>query len=116
MWDEVDALLLPVPPGHPSLADVAADPVGVNSRLGRLTTFASLLDLCAVAVPAGRRDDDLPFGVPLVAPTFADEPLLNLAARWCGEPARFTATRTRAWSAFRAAEDGSHLGQTDAVP
>ena len=85
LWWEVDALLLPVTPGHPTLAEVAADPVGVNSRLGVYTNFVNLLDLCAIAVPAGRRSDGLPFGVQLVAPAFADLPLLDLAARWCGE-------------------------------
>jgi allophanate hydrolase len=37
-------------------------------------------------VPAGQRADGLPFGVQLVAPAFADGPLLDLAAGWCGEP------------------------------
>ncbi|MDX6221724.1 MAG: allophanate hydrolase, partial [Frankiales bacterium] len=86
MWDEVDALLLPVTPGHPTLAEVAADPVGVNSRLGVYTNFVNLLDLCAIAVPSGRRSDGLPFGVQLIAPAFADRQLLDLASRWCGEP------------------------------
>jgi allophanate hydrolase len=86
VWTEADALLLPVTPEHPTLAEVAADPVGVNSRLGRFTNFVNLLDLCAVAVPAGHRPDGLPFGVQLIAPAFADGPLLDLAARWCGEP------------------------------
>jgi allophanate hydrolase len=86
VWTEVDALLLPVTPGHPTLAAVAADPIGVNGRLGTYTTFGNLLDLCAIAVPAGRRDDNLPFGVQLIAPAFADAPLLDLAARWCAEP------------------------------
>ncbi|MDX6227752.1 MAG: allophanate hydrolase [Frankiales bacterium] len=86
MWDEVDALLLPVTPGHPTLAEVAADPVGVNSRLGVYTNFVNLLDLCAIAVPSGRRSDGLPFGSQLIAPAFADRPLLDLASRWCGEP------------------------------
>ncbi|WP_448627627.1 allophanate hydrolase [Geodermatophilus sp. URMC 64] len=81
-----DALLLPVTPGHPTLAEVAADPVGVNARLGTYTNMVNLLDLCAVAVPAGLRDDGLPFGVQLLAPAFADRPLLDLAARSCGEP------------------------------
>ncbi|GAB2907307.1 allophanate hydrolase [Rhodococcus aerolatus] len=84
-WDRVDALLLPVAPGHPTLAEVAADPVGPNTRLGTYTNFANLLDLCAVAVPAGSRDDGPPFGVQLVAPAFADGPLLDLASVWCGE-------------------------------
>ena len=73
-------------PGHPTLAQVAADPVGVNGRLGTYTNMVNLLDLCAVAVPAGRRADGLPFGVQLMAPAFADRPLLDLAARWTGEP------------------------------
>jgi allophanate hydrolase len=47
--------------------------------------MVNLLDLCAVAVPAGRRADGLPFGVQLIAPAFADRPLMDLAARWLGE-------------------------------
>jgi allophanate hydrolase len=85
IWARVDALLLPVTPGHPTHAEVAADPVGVNSRLGTYTNFVNLLDLCAIAVPAGRRANGLPFGVQLVAPAFADRPLLDLASSWCGE-------------------------------
>jgi allophanate hydrolase len=89
-----DALLLPVTPGHPTLAEVAADPVGVNARLGTYTNMVNLLDLCAVAVPAGLRDDGLPFGVQLLGPAFADRPLLDLAARWLGEPEEPVATRS----------------------
>jgi allophanate hydrolase len=85
LWTDVDALLLPVTPTHPTLAEVAADPVGVNSRLGTYTNFVNLLDLCAVAVPSGRRSDGLPFGTQLIAPAFADRPLLDLASRWCAE-------------------------------
>ena len=86
VWPDVDALLLPVTPGHPRLADVAVDPLGVNARLGQYTAFVNLLDLCAVAVPAAARADGLPFGVQFIAPAFADRPLLDLAALWCGEP------------------------------
>ncbi|HVU74210.1 MAG TPA: allophanate hydrolase [Mycobacteriales bacterium] len=85
-WSDVDALMLPVTPGHPTHAEVAADPLGANARMGTFTNFVNLMDLCAVAVPAGARDDGLPFGVQLVAPAFADAPLLDLASRWCGEP------------------------------
>ncbi len=81
-----DALLLPVTPGHPTLGEVSADPIGVNARLGTYTNMVNLLDLCAVAVPAGERADGLPFGGQLIAPAFADRPLLDLAARWLGEP------------------------------
>lgn len=84
-WDLLDALLMPVTPSHPTLAEVTADPVGVNSELGRFTNMTNLLDLCAVAVPAGMRSDGLPFGVQLLAPAFSDWKLLDLAFRWCGE-------------------------------
>jgi allophanate hydrolase len=83
----LDALLLPVTPTHPTLAEVAADPIGVNSRLGRFTNMTNLLDLCAVAVPGPPRADGLPFGVQLLAPAGHDHALLDLAAAWCGEPA-----------------------------
>ncbi|MCU1575272.1 MAG: Amidase [Micrococcaceae bacterium] len=51
--DGFDALIVPTTPFHPTLAEVAADPVGVNSRMGTYTNFCNLFDLCAVAVPAG---------------------------------------------------------------
>jgi allophanate hydrolase len=85
VWDVADALLLPVTPCHPTLDEVAADPVGVNTRLGTYTNFVNLLDLCAIAVPADERPDGLPFGVQLIAPAFADDRLLDLAAVWTGE-------------------------------
>ena len=69
---DADALLLPTTPGHPTLAEVAADPVGANTRLGRFTNSANLLDLCAVAVPAGEVRG-LPFGVMLLGPAHGDE-------------------------------------------
>jgi allophanate hydrolase len=87
----VDAVLLPVTPGHPTAADVAADPVGVNTRLGIYTNMANLLDLCAIALPMAPRADELPFGVQLLAPAFADRPLLGLAARILGEGADLVA-------------------------
>lgn len=86
-WAEIDALLLPVTPTHPSLAEVAADPVGVNSRLGTFTNMTNLLDLCAIAVPGPARADGLPFGVQLLAPAGGDDLLADLGARWCGEAA-----------------------------
>ncbi len=85
VWAAVDALLLPVTATHPTLAEVDADPVGVNTRLGRFTNMTNLLDLCAVAFPGPGRGDGLPFGVQLLAPAGCDFALLDLAARWCDE-------------------------------
>lgn len=75
---DADALLLPTTPGHPTLAEVAADPLGANARLGRFTNSTNLFDLAAAAVPAGEVDG-LPFGVMLVGPAFTDERLARIA-------------------------------------
>ncbi|HWF36286.1 MAG TPA: allophanate hydrolase [Solirubrobacteraceae bacterium] len=82
LWEVVDALLLPTTPMHPTHAQVAADPVAVNARLGRFTNFVNLMDLAALALPAGARPDRLPFGVTLLAPAFGDRRLLDLGERW----------------------------------
>lgn len=74
----VDALLTPTTTGHPTIAEVAADPVGTNSRLGRFTTFTNLLGLAAVAVPAGTAGG-LPFGIMFTGPAGDDERLAQLA-------------------------------------
>jgi len=86
MWESVDALLLPVAPTHPTFDEVAADPIGVNTELGRYTNMTNLLDLCAVAFPGPMRGDGLPFGVQLLGPAGHDDVLIDLAARWAGEP------------------------------
>ncbi|WP_405546231.1 allophanate hydrolase [Streptomyces phaeochromogenes] len=75
---DADALLLPTAPGHPTLAEVAADPLGSNARLGRFTNSTNLFDLAAVAVPAGEVAG-LPFGVMLIGPAFTDERLALIA-------------------------------------
>lgn len=77
----VDALLLPTAPFHPSIAEVQADPVGVNSRVGTYTTFLNVLDLAAVAFPAPGRPE---FGLSLIGPAFTDLALLDLAERFTG--------------------------------
>ena len=47
LFREHDALLLPTAPFCPTLAEVAVDPIGVNSRLGTYTNFVNLCDLAA---------------------------------------------------------------------
>jgi allophanate hydrolase len=87
LWSAGEALLMPTAPLHPTQAQVAAEPVAVNQRLGRFTNFVNLMDLCAIAMPARPRSDGLPFGVTLIAPAFADARLTMLAAAWAGERA-----------------------------
>lgn len=75
-----DALLIPTAPFHPTLAEVAADPVGVNSLMGTYTNFCNLFDLCAVAVPAGEVDG-AQFGLTVVGRTFEDAVAADIARR-----------------------------------
>jgi allophanate hydrolase len=78
--DGFDALLIPTAPFHPTLAEVAADPVGVNSLMGTYTNFCNLFDLCAVAVPAGEVDG-AQFGLTVVGRTFDDAVAADIARR-----------------------------------
>jgi len=82
---DADALLLPTTTAQPTIAAVAADPVGANSRLGIYTNFCNLFDLCAVAVPAGRADGG-EFGVMVLARAFADRVAVDVAALLSGAP------------------------------
>jgi allophanate hydrolase len=63
----VDLLCVPTIPTFYSRADLAADPVGPNSRLGTYTNFVNLMDLCGIAVPTGPRRDGRPGSVTLLA-------------------------------------------------
>ncbi|MGW0371400.1 amidase family protein, partial [Streptomyces coeruleorubidus] len=79
--DGCAALLTPTTTWHPTLDEVAADPVGANARMGRFTNFANLLDHASLAVPAGFVDG-LPFGVMFTGPAFSDRALAALAERF----------------------------------
>ena len=87
VWESTDALLVPTTPTLYTAAEIAEEPIVRNALLGTYTNFVNLLDLCAVAVPAGAREDGLPFGVSLVAPAGAERALLTLAGRWRDEQA-----------------------------
>ena len=80
-WAKMDVLLLPTTGTIYKKSEIAAEPVRLNSNLGYYTNFVNLLDLSAVAVPAGFRSNGLPFGVTLLGPAFADYPLLALASQ-----------------------------------
>jgi allophanate hydrolase len=81
LWETCDLLLLPTAGTHYRIAEVEADPVALNSNLGRYTNFVNLMDLAAVGVPAGFTPSGLPFGISLIAPAGTDADLLSLAGR-----------------------------------
>ncbi|WP_426959077.1 allophanate hydrolase [Muricoccus radiodurans] len=72
LFARADVLVVPTFPGLPTLADLAAEPVAANSRLGAYTNFVNLLDLAAIAVPSGFRRDGRPAGVTLIGPAFSE--------------------------------------------
>jgi allophanate hydrolase len=80
-WDGIGALLVPTAPNFPTLAELESDPIGPNARLGTYTNFVNLLDLAAIAVPAPRRPDGLPFGVTLIGPRGSDAALAATGQR-----------------------------------
>jgi len=84
-WSAADVLVVPGAPTIYKRAEVAADPVAMNARLGLYTNFVNLLDLAAVTVPAGFRPDGLPFGITLIGPAFSDRALAALGAQFLGE-------------------------------
>jgi allophanate hydrolase len=80
-WLEMDVLVTPTAGTIYRIDAVEADPIRLNSDLGYYTNFVNLLDLAALAVPAGFRADGLPFGVTLVGRAGADAQLLTLGDR-----------------------------------
>ena len=86
LWSHCDLLLVPSAPRHPTFAEVAADPVGVNAELGSFTNFVNLLGWCALALPAGHTTSGLPFGVTLIGRGSLDAALARAGCDWLGEP------------------------------
>jgi allophanate hydrolase len=82
MWGAVDVLLLPTAPTIYRVGELLAEPMALNANFGRYTNFVNLLDMSAVAVPAGFRENGTGFGVTLIGPAFADLALLDLARRY----------------------------------
>lgn len=81
-WERMDVLVLPTAGTIYTHEQVAADPIQTNTNLGYYTNFVNLLDLAAVAVPAGFRSTGLPFGISVIGRAFSDEALLALADRF----------------------------------
>ena len=77
-FERIDALVLPTAPTVYSTAQVEANPLELNSRLGTYTNFVNLLDLCGLALPAAIRPDDIPFGITLLAPAGQDARLASI--------------------------------------
>ncbi len=79
MWAEVDVLAFPTTGTTYRVAELLEAPVALNSNLGLYTNFVNLLDMAALAVPAGARDNGTGFGITLIGPADSDRALMEFA-------------------------------------
>jgi allophanate hydrolase len=79
LWRAVDVLAFPTAARSYRVAELLAEPVALNSHLGRYTNFVNLLDMAAIAVPAGTRANDTGFGITLIGPAHTDQALMAAA-------------------------------------
>lgn len=89
----VDVVVVPTAPAHWTVEEVLADPIAKNSVLGEFTHFGNVLDLCAVACPAGTypaselegnasAQGRLPFSVTFLGGSMLDAETLEIARRF----------------------------------
>jgi allophanate hydrolase len=81
-WDAMDALAVPTVPTTFTIGEMTDDPVGRNTILGHYTMFANLLDLAAVAMPAGMTAAGRPHGVTVLGPAGQDGLIAGVAAEF----------------------------------
>ena len=104
VFEGVDLLVVPTAPTHWTVEEVLERPVEQNSVLGEFTHCGNVLDLCAVAVPAGtysvgeaggggggvdgncgvdsRGGGELPFSVTFLGGSCTDTEVLRIADRF----------------------------------
>ena len=81
-WEVADCLFLPTTGTIYTVAEVEAEPIQLNANLGFFTNFVNLLDLCAIAVPAGFDSVGLPVGTTLIAPCFNEVLLIDIGGEF----------------------------------
>jgi allophanate hydrolase len=79
-FSDIDMLMVPTVPAACTVAEVEADPIGHNSKLGTYTNFVNLLDLGGLAVPVSLSGNGVPFGVTLLAPAGQDAQTASFGA------------------------------------
>jgi allophanate hydrolase len=84
IFKEYDFMLTPTTGTIYKIDEVNNDPIQLNTNLGYYTNFMNLLDLSAIAVPAGFTENGLPFGVTIVADNFEEEKLLAYSSKYLG--------------------------------
>ena len=101
---KVDFIIVPTTPRNFTLTEIEEEPVLRNSIIGTYTNFMNLLDYSALALPAGRYEDKLPWGVTVFADAAMDRALLELGALYEDGPAI-----DHDWDEVQVAVCGAHL-------
>jgi allophanate hydrolase len=79
LWDDIDLMVFPTTGTTYRVGEMLAAPIALNSAFGRYTNFVNLLNMAAVAVPAGTRSNGTGFGITLIGPADTDHGLLAVA-------------------------------------
>ena len=79
LWETIEMMVFPTTGTTYRVAELQASPVALNSALGFYTNFVNLLDMAALAVPAGTRANATGFGITLIGPADTDRDLLDAA-------------------------------------
>ncbi|WP_321779649.1 allophanate hydrolase [Sulfurimonas sp.] len=79
---DIDFALTPTTGTIYKIDEVIVEPIQLNTNLGYYTNFMNLLDFSAYAVPAGFRENGLPFGVTLFSDAFDDRKLMLLGEKY----------------------------------
>lgn len=79
LWQDVDLMAFPTTGTTYRVAELKASPIALNSALGFYTNFVNLLDMAALAMPAGARPNGTGFGITLIGPADTDRALLDIA-------------------------------------
>jgi len=82
LLEQVDMLVFPTTGTTYRVNELLAAPVALNSNLGAYTNFVNLLDMAAVAAPAGHRANGTGFGLTFIGPADSDRALLTAADAW----------------------------------
>ena len=82
LWETVDMLALPTAPTIYRIREMQAAPIALNSLLGLYTNFVNLLDMAALALPAGHRHNGTGFGLTLIGPAWTDRALIDAGRRY----------------------------------
>ena len=79
LWESIDVMAFPTAGTTYRVKEMLAAPIALNSALGFYTNFVNLLDMAALAVPAGARGNGTGFGITLIGPAHTDRALLDIA-------------------------------------